>query len=210
MAFEPSQRAAAEDDAGEALPLPLDEDGQAAALSEHHTDTKLRTTLTKQGLQSKLLSIYRDAREIEEEQGVKRAFPRARIPAVVRERVLRDQALCPAGAAACGLAAGQQSRAVQARPPRPGHGKRTSRCGQCWGQTSNSTLPDLPDGGDWLPSEYHRLVQEAVSLKSRWQVLPNVIELRFFSFAKFLMWNDLSPEEGLVDGRQSAHRPFCW
>ncbi len=200
MAFEPSQRAGPEDDAGEALPLPLGEDGQAAALSEHHTDTKLRTTLTKQGLQSKLLSIYRDAREIEEEQGVnvlflalgfllwyesesseiKRYAPLVLLPVDLQrdssrgqfKLVHRDQ----------DMEANLSLRAMLA-------------------EDFQLTLPDLPDGSDWLPTDYHRLVREAVSLKSRWQVLPDTIELRFFSFAKFLMWNDLSPDEGFaVDG----------
>ncbi|MCY4533739.1 MAG: DUF4011 domain-containing protein, partial [Bryobacterales bacterium] len=200
MAFEPSQRAGPEDDAGEALPLPLGEGGQAAALSEHHTDTKLRTTLTKQGLQSKLLSIYRDAREIEEEQGVnvlflalgfllwyesesseiKRYAPLVLLPVDLQrdssrgqfKLVHRDQ----------DMEANLSLRAMLA-------------------EDFQLTLPALPDGSDWLPTDYHRLVREAVSLKSRWQVLPDMIELRFFSFAKFLMWNDLSPDEGFaVDG----------
>ena len=198
MAFEPSQRAAAEDSAKEAVPLPLDEDGQMAALAEHHTDTKLRTTLTKQGLQSKLLSIYRDAREIEEEQGVnvlflalgfllwyesessemKRYAPLVLLPVDLQRDSIRGQFKLVHRDQ--DMEANLSLRALLE-------------------EDYQLTLPDLPEGSDWLPTDYHRLVQDAVSLKPRWQVLPDVIELRFFSFSKFLMWNDLAPDGAIAD-----------
>ena len=74
MAFEPSQRQTGEDLGGDEVPLPFADEPRVSALAAHHTDTKLRTNLTQQALQSKLLAIYRDAREIEEEQGVNVLF----------------------------------------------------------------------------------------------------------------------------------------
>ncbi|MDE0622501.1 MAG: DUF3320 domain-containing protein [Bryobacterales bacterium] len=193
MAFEPSQREADEEVGGEMVPLPFAEELPVAALAEHHTDTKLRTNLTQQGLQSKLLSIYRDAREIEEEQGVnvlflalgfllwyesessdvKRYAPLVLLPVDLQrdssrgqfKLVHRDQDMEP----------NLSLRAMLA-------------------DDFQLTLPDLPEGGDWRPTAYHEAVQEAVSLKPRWRVLPDLIELRFFSFAKFLMWKDLAPD----------------
>ena len=58
------------------------------------------------------------------------------------------------------------------------------------------TLPDFPEGDGWLPTGYFRRVQAAVSSRPRWRVRPNTIELSFFSFAKFLMWRDLSSDGG--------------
>src|SRR6266542_3872625 len=57
-----------DDEEGIYLPPPNgDENGGAAA---RHTDTKLQTKLTPEGLQKRLLSLYRDAKSLFEEQGV--------------------------------------------------------------------------------------------------------------------------------------------
>ena len=55
------------------------------------------------------------------------------------------------------------------------------------------SLPDLPEGDDWLPNDYFDLVEEAISTKSRWSIDRSGVELGFFSFAKLLMYHDLAP-----------------
>ena len=191
MAFEPSQRAGDDDDA-EALPLPLA--GQpAAALEARHTDTLLRANLTQQDLQSRLLSIYRDAREIEEEQGVNVLFlalgfllwyesesseVRRHAPLVLLPVDLQRDS-----------SRGRFKLVHRDQDMEPNLSLRA-----LLEEDFQLKLPDFPAGDDWMPAEYYKIVQEAVSLKPRWQVLPDLVELRFFSFAKFLMWKDLDPE----------------
>ena len=55
------------------------------------------------------------------------------------------------------------------------------------------SLPDLPEGDDWLPEDYFDLVEKAISSKSRWSIDRSGVELGFFSFAKLLMYHDLAP-----------------
>ena len=179
-----------EDD--DSLFLPLEEDGrQAGPLAARHVDRLLHTRLSAARLQRKLLVLYRDARSLEEEQGisvlflalgflrwyesesseVERFAPLILLPVdLVRERargkfrlVYRDQDLEP----------NLSLRALLE-------------------SDFGLTLPEFPDGEGWLPSEYFVRVQSAVAPKARWRVRPNTIELSFFSFAKFLMWRDLS------------------
>jgi len=61
----------------------------------------------------------------------------------------------------------------------------------------------LPEGEDWLPTEYFAAVKEAVGIKSRWSIDPNGVELGFYSFSKLLMIRDLEPaawgERAIVD-----------
>ena len=64
-------------------------------------------------------------------------------------------------------------------------------------------LPDLSEGDEWLPSDYFANVSETISVKSRWSIDPNAIELGFYSFSKILMIRDLEPaawgEKSIVD-----------
>lgn len=68
-------------------------------------------------------------------------------------------------------------------------------------------LPDFPENGDWLPSEYFATVARAVSSQPRWRVQANEVVLGFYSFAKFLMWRDLAPEnEWGAEGGMAGNR----
>jgi hypothetical protein len=55
-------------------------------------------------------------------------------------------------------------------------------------------LPDIPDDDDWLPSDYFNAVAQAVETRNRWTIDRSGMELGFFSFAKLLMFRDLSPD----------------
>lgn len=55
-------------------------------------------------------------------------------------------------------------------------------------------LPDVPDEEEWSPSDYFAQVKEAVSGQGRWSVDEDGLQVGFFSFAKLLMVKDLEPE----------------
>jgi very-short-patch-repair endonuclease len=55
-------------------------------------------------------------------------------------------------------------------------------------------LPEIPDDEDWDPASYFDGVQRSVSGKSRWSIDIDGIQLGFFSFAKLLMVKDLQPD----------------
>ena len=155
-----------------------------------HTDSFLQTKFTQEALQKKLLTLYRDASSMEEEQGISvlylalgfvewyeressdivRYAPLVLLP-VDLERdsargqfrlIFRDQDLEPNLSLKAMLKA-----------------------------DFSLTLPDFPEEEDWLPSTYFKQVQSAISTQARWRLLPNTMQLGFYSFAKFLMYRDL-------------------
>ena len=56
------------------------------------------------------------------------------------------------------------------------------------------TLPDIPEDEEWQPAEYFAAVHEVIATKSRWSIDPDGVELGFYSFSKLLMIRDLEPE----------------
>jgi uncharacterized protein DUF4011/AAA domain-containing protein len=65
------------------------------------------------------------------------------------------------------------------------------------------TLPEIPEGDDWTPSDYFISVEQAVSRQRRFEVDRSAIGLGFFTFSKFMMWRDLNvdvwPNGGLIE-----------
>ncbi|HTV34158.1 MAG TPA: DUF4011 domain-containing protein [Methylocella sp.] len=54
-------------------------------------------------------------------------------------------------------------------------------------------LPGLPEGDDWLPSDYFDAVCKAIAPKGRWSIDANAMQFEFYSFSKLLMVRDLDP-----------------
>ena len=174
-------------DPDEAIFIPSWREDTPAA---RHTDSFLQTKFTQEALQKKLLTLYRDASSMEEEQGISvlylalgfvewyeressdivRYAPLVLLP-VDLERdsargqfrlIFRDQDLEPNLSLKAMLKA-----------------------------DFSLTLPDFPEEEDWLPSTYFKQVQSAITTQARWRLLPNTMQLGFYSFAKFLMYRDL-------------------
>ena len=204
MTFEPqrdgSRGAAGEaefdaDEAAERVFVPGDEEPSGPAA--RRVDTKLQTRLTGEALQKRLLTLYREAQTIEEEQGVSVLFlvlgflrwyesassgierfaPLILLPVDLRRDSVR----------------GRFKLALRDEDMDPNLSLRAMLKADF-----DLALPDFPEGSDWLPSQYFARASEAVSSQPRWEVRPNLIELSFFSFAKFRMWKDLEAAAGNV------------
>lgn len=170
-----------------------------ASSNEAHTlletvspTVSLQTNLEPEALEKRLLAIYRDAKAVEDEQGinvlflalgflrwyedeksdVRREAPLVLIPVSLKrdprrstfELAVRDE----------DMAANQ---AIQERL-RADFG---------------IALPDLPENEEWRPSEYFATINDAISARTRWSIDPNGVELGFYSFSKLLMIRDLDP-----------------
>jgi len=65
------------------------------------------------------------------------------------------------------------------------------------------TLPEVPDEDSWIPATYFGSVEGAVRNKPRWSIDRTAVELGFFSFAKLLMFHDLAgnawPEDAILE-----------
>ena len=191
--------------ADEGAPLPVGA-SNSTPLADHHTDLKLRTRLASEALQKRLLSIYREARTIEEEQGVSVLFlavgflewyesesstleryaPLVLVPVDLHRTTVRS-----------GFKLRYRDQDVQPNL------SLTAMLKADFG----IKLPELPDGDAWLPSQYFRSVDATVSGQVRWRVLPDVMELSFFSFGKFLMHRDLTADVDWGEGASPSDHP---
>ncbi len=195
MRFAPSQDeapAASSDEDEEDVYLPNGQ-GESTPPAAHHVDRILQTRLTPDRLQKRLLNLYRSAREVEEEQGVSVLFlalgflrwyesdsselarhaPLILLPVDIERSNAKGRF--------------RLTRRDQDLEPNLSLGAKLTN-------DFGLKLPDLPENDEWLPSDYFERVASAVSPQKRWRVLPNTMELSFYSFAKFLMWRDLDPE----------------
>lgn len=169
------------------------EEGETSADSEHHSDSKLQTQLTLDGLQKRLLSLYHEGRTLEEEQGVNvlflaLGFLEWREDAKSEVERFAPLLLLPVEL----IREGARDRfKLQVRD----EDLITNISLQAWLKDEfRIELPEIPERDEWSPSEYFDEVANAVEGLEGWQVHQNEMLLGFFSFSKFLLWRDLKPE----------------
>ena len=180
-----------DDEVEEDLTAPATED------SDGHTDLYLQTNIGSDKLHDKLLKCFYEARTSEEEQGVSilylacgflkwresptstvnRFAPLLLIPVELSRNnarskfrlKFRDDEIVT-------------NLSIQARLQ----------------QDFGIRMPDLPesttDDETWTPSKYFAEIAELVKEREGWELLSNESLLWFFSFTKFLMFRDLSPD----------------
>lgn len=183
------------------------DDAENDGPATRHTDTKLQTKLTPEGLQKRLLSLYRDAKSLLDEQGVDVLFlaigflewfeaPNSETPRyapliLLPVELVRDDS--------------RSSFKLQIREEDLSHNiALEERLRQDFG----IAVPPMPDDEDWTPSDYYDLVREAVASQKRWVVNDNMMALGFFSFNKIAMFRDLDPANW-PDGKLLDHPIIC-
>jgi very-short-patch-repair endonuclease len=151
---------------------------------------RFQTQLASDALERRLLRFFREARVIEEEQGVNILFlvfgflkwfedarseqvswaPLILFPVALERRQGGDQFILKSrdDDLVANVSLRERLR-----------------------QTAGIELPDLPEEDDWLPSAYLKAVASAVTREDRWAVDFGACGLGFFTFSKFLMWRDL-------------------
>ncbi|AXY77384.1 DUF3320 domain-containing protein [Paraflavitalea soli] len=180
----------------ETLPEPVSE--------EAYTDTKLQTNETDINLQRRLLNTYYDARTSIEEQGVNilylslgmlhwydadnsqeiRKAPLVLIPVSLdrssaRERFRLRYTLEEMGA----------NISLQA--------KMKAEFG--------IIIPDMPEPEDFDINAYFDAINTAIDKAPRWKIEHNQVELGFFSFGKFMIYNDLDSNKWPADKKPALH-----
>ncbi len=170
-----------------------------AALEAHHMDRKLATRLGSEALHKRLLSLYRTGRTLEEEQGVSVLFLALGFLRWYESETSATERFAPLVLLPVELqrahAGSRFKLAVRDEDLEANLSLRSMLQ-----EDFDLSLPDLPDSGDWLPSEYLVSVRQAVSRLERWGVADDTMMLGFFSFAKFLMWRDLAPGDESGEG----------
>ena len=162
----------------------------------------LQTNLDEQKLEKRLLSIYRDAKTAEEEQGINILFLALgflRWYEDDQSDVLREAPLILIPVSLT-------------RDPRRSTFHLRARdediaTNQAIQERLRAdfaiALPDVPENEDWQPTAYFSSLSETIANKSRWSIDANGAELGFYSFSKLLMIRDLEPgawgEKSILD-----------
>lgn len=190
-------------DGEEGLYLPPPDDAEINGVATRHTDTKLQTKLTPEGLQKRLLSLHRDAKSMVEEQGVDVLFlaigflewyeaPTSEIalhaPLVLLPvELIRDDT--------------RSSFKLQIREDDLSHNiALDERLRQDFG----ISIPPIPDGEEWQPTDYFKTVGQVIESQKRFRIDENMMALGFFSFTKIAMFRDLDPANW-PDGKLLQH-----
>ncbi|MXW53789.1 MAG: DUF3320 domain-containing protein [Gammaproteobacteria bacterium] len=158
-----------------------------------HTDTKLQTLLTPAALQKKLLYIYREAKSIEEEQGISVLFLALGFLCYFESESSEVERCAPLILLPVELTRDSR-KGVFRLAKRDMDLESNKSLAMLLHEDFQLTLPDFPDNDSWRPTEYFNEVREAVASKPRWNIEPDSMALSFFSFAKFLMYRDLELE----------------
>lgn len=175
------------------LAQPEDVGVDTRGVANRHADTRLQTRLTSKGLQKRLLTLYFDARTLEEEQGVNVLYLALGSLKWVDPNSAANVRYAPLILVPVSLDRATAGDRFKLR----------------WRQEDPSSnlsleamvdrihllkLPAFEATDDFDIDGYCSSVREAVSSKPGWEVANDDIVLGFFSFSKFLMYRDLSPE----------------
>jgi hypothetical protein len=138
----------------------------------------LQTNLDEQKLEKRLLSIYRDAKTAEEEQGINILFLAIGFlrwyeddqSGVLREAPL---ILVPVSLKR------DQRRSIFDLRARDEDISTNQSIQERLRTDFVIALPDVPENEDWRPSDYFAMVSETIAVKSRWSIDPDGVELGF-------------------------------
>ena len=194
FAHDPNARDTASD--GEPLLLA----GPSAPLDEaRYTDLLLQTQFGQDKLAKKLLGLAREARTLEEEQGINAlylALGFLRWYEDEKSEIVRE---APLVLVPVSLRRNDKTSTyeIEARDEEIVTNEPLAhRLSDDFG----IKLPEIPDDELWTPTEYFAAVAEAVSGQARWSIEADAMQLGFFSFAKLLMVKDLEPDNWADDG----------
>lgn len=173
--------------------LPQPDDDSEAGPAARHTDDKLQTRLTSEQLQKRLLRLYYDARTYEQEQGVNVLFLALGLLKWTEDD--KDSVVRYAPLVLVPVQLERRSAKSRFRLRYTGEDLQTNLSLQARLRDFGVGLPELPDDlADFQPSQYYAQVSEAIVNNKQWTVLPDEMQLGFFSFATFLMYRDLAAE----------------
>jgi very-short-patch-repair endonuclease len=190
-----------DDDFGE-LPQPEDDGVDERGMGKRHTDQRLQTLLTSEGLQKRLLTLYYDAQTFEEEQGVNILYLAIGMLKWFEDDNSEKERYAPLILVPVSLERGTATERFKLRWREEDIAANLSLQAKMKAEFG-LIIPDLPQDDDLDVTAYMRAVQQVVSAQKRFVVNENDIVLGFFSFAKFLMYRDLDPanwpENGKID-----------
>lgn len=183
------------------LPQPEEDQGfDARGSAVRHLDTKLQTRMTPTGLQKRLMDLYHDSRTLEEEQGVNILFLALGTLQWVDPNKGENVRHAPLILVPVTLERGSAGEKFKLKVRQEEQSSNLSLEAYL-DRVHSLKLPSFESGEEFDPLTYLAAVSDAVSTKHDWVVVPDNIILGFFSFAKFLMYRDLDPNNWPAQGK---------
>jgi very-short-patch-repair endonuclease len=171
--------------------------------SQRHSDRYLQTILTPEGLESRLLAMYRDAKTLEEDQGVSVLFLALGFLRWFEDDHSDVERLAPLILVPVDLLRADAKTPIKL-VLRDGELEENLSLQELLRREHSIELPKFPDDEDWLPPTYFAEAAHAIRNKTRWTIEPNRIALGFYSFTKLLLFKDLEegawPEKAVLVG----------
>ena len=181
------------DDEEIGLPQPEEDGVLIDGIPKRHVDLRLQTSLSPEGLQRRLFSLFHDSLTTLEEQGVNILYL-ALGHLQWREA---DQSDTPRYAPLILVPVELQRKSASERfyiRWREEDIQENLSLAARLKQDFAIELPPIPDDEELNLAEYFQSVSEMIGKAKGWDVVPNAITLGFFSFAKFLMYRDLDAD----------------
>jgi Protein of unknown function (DUF4011) len=154
-------------------------------------DNVLQTRVGEEALQRRLLKFYRDAKALEEEQGINILYLAIGVlrwyeddkSELIREAPL---ILVPVSLAR------DPRRSTFDLKAREEEISTNLPLAERLKADFGISLPPISEDDEWRPGEYFRAIEAAIQSQRRWSVDCTGVELGFFSFSKHLMFHDLA------------------
>lgn len=182
-------------DDSEWTPLPQpdeDEEVDSRGVAARHSDTKLQTQLTSEGLQRRLLTLFYDAKSLIEEQGVNILYLALGMLRWFEAKSSEVERHAPIILLPVALERSSATERFHLRwtgdDPLPNLtliAKMKAEFGLI--------LPDFSYSDEFDIQEYFGSVAQVIIPQTRWSLQRDDMVVGFFSFAKFLMYRDLDP-----------------
>lgn len=172
------------------LALPEDEELDERGIAARHTDTRLQTRFTPEGLQKRLLDLYYDARTLEDEQGVNVLYLTLGSLRWVDPNDKKNIRHAPLLLIPVSLERGTAGERFRLRA-RPEDFATNLSLENFLDRLHGIRLPEVEISDTMDISGYFDGVSASLDGKEGWGVEPDQIVLGFFSFAKFMMYRDL-------------------
>jgi very-short-patch-repair endonuclease/DNA polymerase III delta prime subunit len=191
-----------------ALPQPATELQPAAELppiiEPPLADTKLQTGETEENLQHRLLNTYYDARTSIEEQGVNILYLSLGMLHWYEADNSNELRRAPLVLIPVSLERSSARERFRLRYTLEEMGANISLQAKMKAEFGIA-IPDMPEPEDFNLTEYFSSIQSAIGNAKRWKIEPDNIELGFFSFGKFMIYNDLDSNKWPEEKKPALH-----
>ena len=171
---------------------------------ESFTDTKLQTNEIEVNLQRRLLNTYYDARTSIEEQGVNILYLSLGMLHWYEASNSQELRKAPLVLIPVSLDRSSARERFRLRYTLEEMGANISLQAKMKAEFG-IIIPDMPEPDDFDINAYFDAIEKAIDKMPRWKVEPNDIELGFFSFGKFMIYNDLDNNKWPADKKPVLH-----